>query len=97
MTHINIIDVIVLILAGATLLTSAAIYHLVNENQTDKIENRFNTMESLNFALGFSAWASIGIAYIVPSMNLGITAICYILVVLILEAIFVIRDWKHFD
>lgn len=97
MAHINIIDVIVLILAGATLLTCAASYHLVNENQTDKIENRFNTMESLNFALGFSAWASIGIAYIIPSMNLSITAICYIIVVFILETILIIRDWKHFD
>lgn len=96
MTHINISYIIVLILAGATLLTSAANYHLSNENQTEKIENRFNIMESLEFALGFSALTSIGIAYIVPSMNLSITAICYIIVVFILEAILFIRDWKHF-
>ena len=96
MTHINISDIIVLLLAGATLLTSAANYHLSNENQTEKIENRFNIMESLDFALGFSAWASIGIAYIVPSMNLGITAICYIIVVSTIVAILIIRDWKYF-
>lgn len=97
MTNINISYIIVLLLAGATLLTSAANYHISNEHQTEKIENRFNMMESLDFALGFSAWASIGIAYIVPSMNLSITAICYIIVVFILEAILIIRDWKHFD